>query len=155
RTETTEDGKVHPSPSSALSVFSVLFPNCTCRIEPASRVVDRCDLQTLRSQHLVEVLRDSGRGVLLKDADAPVAVDVILEALELDAPVGRDVCDAEGRKVRQPAIRAHRTEFARLRNDLLVRTRVGKRLQYGDVDRLGAGKRKGPAFGNRHVSLGA
>ena len=60
-------------------------------VEPAARVVDGGDGEPPRPQHAEEVLGDLGRGVLLEDADAAVAGDVVLEALELDAAVARHV----------------------------------------------------------------
>ena len=110
-------------------------------IESAACVVDGRDLQTLRLQRLEQVFSDPRGGVLLEDSDASVAHHVVLETLELDAPVGRHVRNSERSEVRQPAVRAHRTQLARLRHDLLLRPRVGKRLQHRGVDALGAGKR--------------
>ena len=84
--------------------------------------------------------------MLLEDPHAAVAGDVVLEALELDAAVARDVDDPERREVREAAVGADRAELPGLGHDLLLGAGVLERLQHGHVDRLGARERDRPAF---------
>ena len=75
---------------------------------PPPRVVNGGHREPLRPEHPEQVLRDLGRRVLLEDPHAPIAGDVVLEALELDAPVARDVDDPERREVRAARCRGTR-----------------------------------------------
>src|SRR6185436_13311255 len=107
--------------ATANSVLHLRQSHGTPRLEPAPNVVERTDFQPLWLEQFEQVLGDSGGGVLLEDPHVAVAGDVVLEALELDAPVGRHVADGERGKVGQATIGADRAEFPGLGDDVLVR----------------------------------
>ena len=119
-------------------------------VEASADVVDRSHLELLGLQHPPEVAGDAGGRVLLEDADAAVAGDVVLEALELDAAVARDVGEPEQRVIRQPAVGADGAELPRLGDDLLLRAFVGEGLEDGDVDVFGSHKGEREAFRSCH-----
>src|SRR5687768_1692818 len=79
-----------------------------------------------------------------------VADHVVLEALELDAPLARPVGDGEPGIIGEPAVGAHRAELAGLGDDLLLRPVVTEGLQHRGIDVLGTDERDGSAFGSGH-----
>src|SRR3954470_7598060 len=86
----------------------------TSGLEPTPDIVQGAHLESLRLQHLEQVLGDAGGGMLLEDPYVPVARDIVFEALELDASIGRRVADSERGEVRKAAVGAHRAELPRL-----------------------------------------
>src|SRR5687767_11898239 len=119
--------------------------HCALCLEPAPYIVQRADLEHLRLEQLEQVLGDSRSRVFLEDPHIPVAGHVILEALELHAPVGWGVFDGERSEIGETAVRADGGELRGLGDDLLIGPGVLEGLEYGDIDCLGAYERDGPA----------